>query len=64
MSSDAGPSFLFKANGGAYIANEGGIREDSMDRPRRGAALAEGDRENYYGGGEKDYTDYPTLSAA
>ena len=34
---------------------------DMVERLRKGKALAEGDRNTYYGGGAKGYTDYPTL---
>ena len=33
----------------------------TMERLRKGKALAEGDRTTWYGGGAKGYTDYPTL---
>jgi N-ethylmaleimide reductase len=34
---------------------------DLVERLRVGAPLAEGDRNTYYGGGAKGYTDYPSL---
>ena len=45
------------AFGRPYIANP-----DLVERLRSGAALNEGDNSTYYGGGEKGYTDYPTLA--
>ena len=45
------------AFGKAFIANP-----DLVDRLRKHAALNEGDTSTYYGGGEKGYTDYPTLA--
>ncbi|WP_395026471.1 alkene reductase [Comamonas odontotermitis] len=45
------------AFGKAFIANP-----DLVDRLRKQAALNEGDTSTYYGGGEKGYTDYPTLA--
>ena len=47
------------AFGRAFIANP-----DLVARLRIGAPLNEGDRATFYGGGEKGYTDYPTLDAA
>jgi N-ethylmaleimide reductase len=44
------------AFGRAFIANP-----DLVERLRHGAVLNEGDRNTYYGGGAKGYTDYPTL---
>jgi len=46
------------AFGRPYIANP-----DLVERLRRGAALNTGDSSTYYGGGEKGYTDYPTLAS-
>lgn len=37
---------------------------DLVERIRRNAPLAEPDRATFYGGGEKGYTDYPTLEVA
>lgn len=45
------------AFGKAFIANP-----DLVERLRKQAALNEGDTSTYYGGGEKGYTDYPTLA--
>jgi len=47
------------AFGRAFIANP-----DLVERLRRGAELATGDRATYFGGGAKGYTDYPALSEA
>jgi N-ethylmaleimide reductase len=47
------------AFGRPFIANP-----DLVARLRKGAALNEGDRSTYYGGGAKGYTDYPTLAKA
>jgi N-ethylmaleimide reductase len=47
------------AFGRPFIANP-----DLVERVRRGAPLAEGDRATYYGGGAEGYTDYPVLDAA
>jgi N-ethylmaleimide reductase len=47
------------AFGRAFISNP-----DLVERLKRGAPLAEGNRETYYGGGAKGYIDYPTLDAA
>ena len=47
------------AFGRPFISNP-----DLTERLRLDAPLAEGDRATFYGGGEKGYTDYPTLSAA
>ena len=44
------------AFGRAFIANP-----DLVERLQQGAALNEPDRSTFYGGGEKGYTDYPTL---
>ena len=45
------------AFGRPFIANP-----DLPERFRRGAALNEQDKETFYGGGKKGYTDYPSLS--
>jgi N-ethylmaleimide reductase len=45
------------AFGRPYIANP-----DLVERLRRGGPFNKGDRDTYYGGGAKGYTDYPTLS--
>ncbi len=37
---------------------------DLVERIRRNAPFAEPDRATFYGGGEKGYTDYPTLEVA
>jgi len=47
------------AFGRHYIANP-----DLAERLRLGAALNAYDRATFYGGGDKGYTDYPTLDAA
>ena len=44
------------AFGRPFIANP-----DLAERLRKGKPLAEGDRNTWYGGGAKGYTDYPTL---
>jgi N-ethylmaleimide reductase len=44
------------AFGRPFIANP-----DLVERFKHGQPLNEGDRSTYYGGGEKGYTDYPTL---
>jgi N-ethylmaleimide reductase len=46
------------AFGRPYIANP-----DLVERLKRGAALNEGDRNTYYGGDSRGYTDYPALAA-
>lgn len=43
--------------GRAFIANP-----DLVTRLRKGKPLAESDRRTWYGGAERGYTDYPTLS--
>jgi len=47
------------AFGRAFIANP-----DLVERLRRGATLAEGNRASFFGGGAEGYTDYPALSEA
>jgi N-ethylmaleimide reductase len=47
------------AFGRPFIANP-----DLVERLRRGAELATGDRATFFGGGAKGYTDYPALSGA
>ncbi|MFD0333486.1 hypothetical protein ACFQZ0_08905 [Streptomyces erythrogriseus] len=42
--------------GAPYIANP-----DLVERFAQGLPLAEGDRETYYSGGERGYTDYPAA---
>jgi N-ethylmaleimide reductase len=44
------------AFGRKFIANP-----DLPERFRRGAPLNQPDRSTFYGGGEKGYTDYPSL---
>jgi len=46
------------AFGRLFIANP-----DLLERLRAGAALNPYDRATFYGGGEKGYTDYPSLAA-
>ena len=55
---DSGAADLV-AFGRAFIANP-----DLVERLRTGAPLNEPDSATFYGGGEKGYTDYPTLRAA
>jgi hypothetical protein len=38
------------------------VSRDLVERFRRGAPLNAGDPATFYGGGEKGYTDYPTLA--
>ncbi|MCJ8519326.1 N-ethylmaleimide reductase [Pseudorhizobium tarimense] len=45
--------------GRLFIANP-----DLVERLKLGAALNEPDRDTFYGGGAKGYTDYPTLQSA
>lgn len=45
------------AFGKAFIANP-----DLVERLRRGAPLNEPDRDTFYGGGARGYTDYPTMT--
>ena len=47
------------AFGRSFIANP-----DLVERLRRGAELATGDRATYFGGGAHGYTDYPALNEA
>jgi len=47
------------AFGRPFIANP-----DLVERLKRNAPLNEPDRDTFYGGGEKGYTDYPTLEDA
>ena len=47
------------AFGRPFIANP-----DLVERLRRGAELATGDRATFYGGGAHGYTDYPAMSEA
>ena len=44
------------AFGRPFISNP-----DLVERLRAGAALAKPDKDTFYGGGEKGYTDYPTM---
>jgi N-ethylmaleimide reductase len=46
------------AFGKAFISNP-----DLVERLKKGAALNEWDKDTFYGGGAKGYTDYPTLAA-
>ena len=39
-------------------------REHLQDNMKKGAALNEWDKNTFYGGGAKGYTDYPTLGTA
>jgi N-ethylmaleimide reductase len=55
---DAGGADLI-AFGKPFISNP-----DLVERLKKGAALNEGDKNTFYGGGAKGYTDYPTLEAA
>ena len=55
---DAGAADLI-AFGKLFISNP-----DLVERLKTGATLNELDRATLYGGGEKGYTDYPTLKAA
>ncbi len=55
---DSGAAELV-AFGRPFIANP-----DLVDRLERDAPLNEGDQSTYYGGGEKGFTDYPTLEDA
>jgi N-ethylmaleimide reductase len=47
------------AFGKLFISNP-----DLVERLKKGAALNEWDKNTFYGGGAKGYTDYPTLEAA
>ncbi|MBR0830375.1 alkene reductase [Bradyrhizobium manausense] len=47
------------AFGKPFISNP-----DLVERLKKGAALNEWDKNTFYGGGAKGYTDYPTLEAA
>ena len=47
------------AFGKLYIANP-----DLVERFKRGAPLNEYDKDTFYGGGAKGYTDYPALESA
>jgi len=47
------------AFGKPFISNP-----DLVERLKKGAALNEWDKNTFYGGGAKGYTDYPTLGAA
>ncbi|MNL88116.1 N-ethylmaleimide reductase [compost metagenome] len=47
------------AFGKLYIANP-----DLVERLRKKAPLNAWDQSTFYGGGEKGYTDYPTLQSA
>jgi N-ethylmaleimide reductase len=55
---DAGAADLI-AFGKLFISNP-----DLVERLKKGAALNEWDKNTFYGGGAKGYTDYPTLEAA
>lgn len=55
---DAGAADLI-AFGKPFISNP-----DLVERLKKGAALNEWDKNTFYGGGAKGYTDYPTLGAA
>ncbi|MEY9883106.1 2,4-dienoyl-CoA reductase-like NADH-dependent reductase (Old Yellow Enzyme family) [Bradyrhizobium sp. USDA 328] len=46
------------AFGKPFISNP-----DLVERLKRGAALNDWDKNTFYGGGAKGYTDYPTLAA-
>jgi len=54
---DAGAADLI-AFGKPFISNP-----DLVERLKKGAALNEWDKNTFYGGGAKGYTDYPTLGA-
>ena len=47
------------AFGKPFISNP-----DLVERLKKGAPLNEWDKETFYGGGAKGYTDYPTLQKA
>ena len=47
------------AFGKPFIANP-----DLVERLRRGGPFNPPDKSTFYGGGEKGYTDYPTLATA
>ena len=47
------------AFGKPFIANP-----DLVERLRRGGPFNPPDKNTFYGGGEKGYTDYPTLATA
>jgi N-ethylmaleimide reductase len=47
------------AFGKAFISNP-----DLVERLKKGAPLNPWDKNTFYGGGAKGYTDYPTLQAA
>jgi N-ethylmaleimide reductase len=55
---EAGAADLI-AFGKPFISNP-----DLVERLKKGAALNEWDKNTFYGGGAKGYTDYPTLGAA
>ncbi|WFU39313.1 alkene reductase [Bradyrhizobium sp. CB82] len=55
---DAGAADLI-AFGKPFISNP-----DLVERLKKGAPLNEWDKNTFYGGGAKGYTDYPTLEAA
>ena len=55
---DAGAADLI-AFGKPFISNP-----DLVERLKKGAALNEWDKNTFYGGGAKGYTDYPALGAA
>jgi N-ethylmaleimide reductase len=55
---DAGSADLI-AFGKPFISNP-----DLVERLKQGAALNEWDKNTFYGGGAKGYTDYPTLKAS
>ena len=54
---DAGAADLI-AFGKPFISNP-----DLVERLKQGAPLNEWDKNTFYGGGAKGYTDYPTLGA-
>ena len=54
---DAGAADLI-AFGKPFISNP-----DLVERLKQGAALNDWDKNTFYGGGAKGYTDYPTLAA-
>src|SRR4029078_8517921 len=53
-----GPSYLI-ALGKPFISTP-----DLVERLKKGAPLNEWDKNTFYGGGAKGYTDYPALGAA
>ena len=52
---------VFTVMAAAAQSGRNAMQRDLVERLRRGAPLNTHDVSTFYGGGEKGYTDYPTL---